>query len=132
MKLVYGTREFFLTRSSARAGAMPKRGVAIELVINGEPEKGIVTTNIAWCGDPSLALEYIWIPMADGKASYVTLGYGERAASWTAAEVSVVEGTGPKPVPRLVSGEYKSVTGECVREATRIDRFKDTILKKVG
>jgi hypothetical protein len=132
MKLVTAEKvEYALTKSAARGGAMPKRGTPMELVVNGNPEKAIVTTNAAWCGDPALTIEYIWIEVGN-RALYVTLGYGEKASAWNGAEVSVVDGTGPKPVPRLVAGEYKTVTDPLEREAGRINAFRDTWAKKVG
>ena len=91
----------------------------------------VVTSNAAWCGDPSLTIEYIWIEW-EGRAVYVTLAYGEKAASWAGEEVSVEVGTGPKPNPRLVDGSYKSVTESLAREAGRIDAFKNTWAKRVA
>jgi hypothetical protein len=133
MKLVNVEREFALTRSSARKGALPKRGTGtVELIVNGTPVTAIVTSNAAWCGSPELTIEYVWIPDGDGKCYYVTLPYGELAASWAGAEVSVIEGTGPKVPPRLVAGEYKSVTEELEREAGRINKFRDTWAKRVA
>jgi hypothetical protein len=122
---------FALTKSSARGGAMPKRGTPLELVVNGNPVKAVVTSNAAWCGDASLALEYIWIEW-EGRAVYVTLGYGELASTWAGEEVSVVDGTGPKPEARLVSGKYESVTGDLEREAGRINKFRDTWAKRTA
>jgi hypothetical protein len=135
MKLVKAGVDFALVKSVARKGAMPKRGAPLELVVNGNPVEAMVTSNAAWCGSPDLTLEYIWVPCSDGFARYVTLGYGERAAEWKDEEVEIVDGTGPKPVARLVA-ESDVATGwygnslEGQREAERVLKFKEWASKR--
>jgi len=132
MKLVnlLDGREFALTKCSDRKGALPKRGVgSVPLIVNGTVVKTIVTSNLAWCGDPSLALEYLWFSV-EGRAYFVTLGYGEKAAEWEGTEVSVEVGTGPKVPKRLVDGKFETVTERLETEAGRINKFRDTWAKR--
>ena len=125
-KLVCGSRELALTKSAARGGALPKRGSGkVELVVNGNPAVGIVTSNAAWCGDPNLTLEYIWIEVEPGKALYATLDYAERASDWNGAEVTIAEGAGPKPKPRVTGTAERGLV-----EFGRETKFRETWAKR--
>jgi hypothetical protein len=109
-----GTREFALTLSPLPGNRLPKRAGTTDVIVDGTPTKAPVTTNKGWAKDPSLVLAYIWVTAADGKSYYLTLDYAEPASAVT--DLSIVEGTGPKPVAR--------VTAKPELEAARIAKFK--------
>ena len=109
-------REFALTLSPLPGNRLPKRAGSTKLELDGAETLAPVTSNKGWAKDPSLVLEYIWITLPDGKSYYLTLDYAEKAEA--VKDLSVVEGTGPKPAARVTSAKET--------EAARIAKFKET------
>jgi len=104
-------RVLALTRTSARGSNLPKRAPsAVEVIVNGNPEILLVTTNAAWCGTPALTLEYVWVYVEGSGAYYATLGYGEKASDLAGGIFDVSEGTGPKPVARVTGTAERGLT----------------------
>lgn len=127
MKALIADRAFALVKSPITRGdaknLMPKRAATLPIVLNGAPFVASVTSNRSWCGSDEKALEYIWIVAADGFAYYLTLGYGEKAADLSGAEVTVSEGVGPKVPTRVTVGDRTKI------EAARVEKFKEWAAK---
>ena len=118
MKATIGDRVFALVKSPMKGNRMPKRAMSLAVIVNGAPFVAAVTSNRAWSGSPEKCLEYIWIVAADGLAYYLTLDYAEAASGFAGAEISVTEGVGPKPAPRVAVGDRAKV------EAARVEKFR--------
>ena len=114
-------RVLALTRTSARGSNLPKRSSGtVEVVVNGNPETLLVTSNAAWCGAPDLTLEYVWVYVEGSGAYYATLDYAEKASDLAGGIFDVSEGTGPKPVPRRTGTVERGLT-----EFGRETKFRD-------
>jgi hypothetical protein len=123
VKLVNGTREFKLVKSTCPGNRLPKRvSSSVALIVNGVPFSAPVTSNAAWSAFPEKTLEYVWVERA-GVAYYATLDYAEKAADWVGAEVTIADGVATREDPIRE-------TAAKTREAERVAKFKTWVANR--